>query len=315
MTTDSRWRFLALAALCATALPARAETKLEGEISLATASWDACDGAKPHGHYFLGRFSHNLAVVEVSSGNSPTLAKLWARAKPGGTSVSWPGGRVGVRHLDAKNFAQATPLAGAGRLFVWEAQNGWGTLAPIVGVELAKSLCDANALVVYVVLKFDQPGEGFTVASLTPPAAGDPAPVSAEPSKPVMGKLYEEILARLQAGLRAQKLAPAQIAISILPGHFSGDALEYAVSLKWQNGFDDRFSLVCLADETGAIKQVVDKQEGGAGGMATDVADLADGNTQDLIYQLTTLDGSAAALWSLAGGKLTVLVQTTPVGE
>jgi hypothetical protein len=123
------------------------------------------------------------------------------------------------------------------------------------------------------------------------------------------------MLKRLEGGLRAQKLAPAQLEISVLPGHFTSAALEYAVSVRWQNGFDDRFSLVCLADETGSEIRVIDKQEGGAGGLAAEVADLADGKTQDLIYELKTLDGSAAALWSFKDGRVVPVVQTTPVGE
>ena len=298
---------------------ARAEPKLDGELGVATASWDACEGAKTRGRYFLGRFGHGVGVVEVGSTNAPAVAKLWARAKPGGSLVAWPGGRAGVRHLEGnKNWADATSVASAGRLFVWEGANGgWGNnLGQITGIELAKSLCDASTLVVYVVLKLNLPGDGYLIASVTPPEEStDPAAVSADPSKAVMGKLYGELLKLLDSGLRSQKLVPAQVSMTVLPGHFTSDALEYAVSVKWSNGFDDRFSTVCLADATGAVTQVIDKQEGGAGGIAVQVADLANGKTQDLIYELTTLDGSAAALWSFKDGAIVPLVQTTPVGE
>lgn len=294
---------------------------LEGELSVAAPSWDACEGAHGRGKYLLGRYEKNLAVVEVGASSAPELAKLWAHARPGGTPVAWPGGRIGVRHLDnPHSFAAATPLASAGRLYVWENQNGWGnTLAQITGVELAKSLCNAGNLVVYLVLRFEQPGEGYLIASVTPPQSSDAIPVLADPPKEVMNKLYASILERLRLGLKAQKLAPSQVTLSVLPGHFTGaEALEYTVSLRWANTFDDRFSLVCLADQTGTITRVVDRQEGGAGGLAVEVADV-DGTggvgAQDLIYELTTLDGSSAALWSLKGGKVSPLVQTTPVGD
>ena len=287
------------------------------EQSLAPPSWDACGGGPRQGPYYLGRYAHNTAVVEVGSSRSAALARLWAHAKPGGANVSWPGGRLGVRHLtDRRAFTEASSLASAGRLYVWEELNNWGdTLAAITGVELAKSLCQANTLVVYLVLKFDQPGEGYAIASAAPPEAKDPGGAMADPPKEVMSRLYSGLLDRLRSGLHAQKLAPSQTSLAILPGHFTGTGLEYVASLKWSNGFDDRFSLVCLADESGNIRRVIDKQEGGAGGVAVEVADLSAGQPEDLIYELTTMDGSLAALWSLQNGKLTPLVQTTPVGE
>jgi hypothetical protein len=290
---------------------------LPEDEALAPPSWDACGGGARQGPYFLGRYAHNVAVVEVGSSHSAALARLWSHAKPGGSAVTWPGGRLGVRHLqDPRTFAQASPLAEAGRLYLWEELNKWGdTLAPITGVELAKSLCEANSLVVYLVLKFDQPGEGYVVAAVNPPETGEPGQSLVDPPKDVMNRLYAGLLGRLRSGLHAQKLVPSQTSMSILPGHFTGSELEYVVSLKWTNGFDDRFSLVCLADQEGNLRRVVDKQEGGAGGVAVEVADLAGGKPEELIYELTTLDGSLAALWSLKDGKLTPLVQTTPVGE
>jgi hypothetical protein len=256
-------------------------------------------------------------VVEVASGSSPAFAKLWAKAKPGGTTVSWPGGRSGVRHLDGKAATDATSVAAAGRLYVWEPVNGWGNnLAQVTGVELAKSLCDASTLVVYVALKVELPGEGYLIGSVTPPeSAEDALPTSADPPRAVVAGLYADMLQRLQAALKIQKLAPADVTLSLYPGHFTGQALEYIVSLRWQNRVDDKFSLVCLADETGKITKVIDKQEGGAGGLAVGVADLADGKTSEVIYELNTMEGSSAALWSLKDGTLTPIVQTTPVGE
>lgn len=287
------------------------------EESLAPPSWDACGAGPRQGPYFLGRYAHNLAVIEVGTSRSASIAKLWSHAKPGGSAVSWPGGRLGVRHLpDPRTFAQASPLVGTGRLYLWEELNKWGdTLSPITGVELAKSLCEANTLVIYLVLKFDQPGEGYVIGSVNPPDSSDPGQSLVDPPKEVMNRLYAGLLGRLRSGLHAQKLVPSQTNMSILPGHFTGPELEYVVSLKWTNGFDDRFSLVCLADQEGNLRHVIDKQEGGAGGVAVGVADLAGGKPEELIYELTTMDGSLAALWSLQGGKLTSLVQTTPVGE
>jgi len=307
---------LTLLPRAAAAEPATEEPNGE-EQALAPPSWDACGGGPRQGPYFLGRYGHNLAVVEVGSGRSAALARLWAHAKPGGSPVSWPGGRLGVRHLqDLKTFAQASPLVSTGRMYLWEELNKWGdTLAPIIGVELAKSLCEANTLVVYLVLKFDQPGEGYAVASVNPPEGGDPGQSLVDPPKEVMNRLYAGMLGKLRSGLRAQKLVPSQTTMSILPGHFTGTELEYVVSLKWTNGFDDRFSMVCLADQEGNLRRVIDKQEGGAGGVAVVVADLAGGKPEELIYELTTMDGSLVALWSLKNGKLVPLVQTTPVGE
>ncbi len=300
----------------ASEVPRAGEPATEEE-ALAPPSWDAC-GAGPHrGPYFIGRYAHNLAVVEVGTSRSASIARLWAHAKPGGSPVGWPGGRLGVRHLqDPRTFGQVSPLVGTGRLYLWEELNKWGdTLSPIIGVELAKSLCEANTLVIYLVLKFDQPGEGYAIASVNPPETGDPGLSLVDPPKDVMNRLYAGLLGRLRSGLHAQKLVPSQTNMSILPGHFTGPDLEYVVSIKWTNGFDDRFSLVCLADQEGNLRRVIDKQEGGAGGVAVEVADLAGGKPQELIYELTTMDGSLAALWSLKDGKLTSLVQTTPVGE
>jgi hypothetical protein len=310
-------RLTGMLLLLSVAGPAKAEPKLDGELGMAASSWDACEGANSRGRYFLGRFAHNIGVVEVKSTNAAAVAKLWARAKPGGVSVDWPGGRTGVRHLEGKNLADATPVASAGRLYVWEGTNGWGNnLAQITGVELAKSLCDASTLVVYITLKVDLPGEGYLIASVNPPeTAVDALPILADPSKQAMGKLYSQLLDRLETGLRSQKQVPAQVTLSVLPGHFMGEALEYAVSVKWANTFDDRYSTVCLADASGNITQVLDKQEGAAGGIAVEVADLGDGKSQDLIYELTTLEGTAAALWSFKDGKVVPVVQTTPVGE
>jgi hypothetical protein len=115
--------------------------------------------------------------------------------------------------------------------------------------------------------------------------------------------------------LRAQKLTPASLAINIYPGHFSQDTMQYAVSVRWGNAFDDRFSVLFLADANGNLSRTVDRQEGGAGGTLVEAADLDGDGYLELFYQVTTLDGSSAALWSLHGGKLRTLVQTTPVGE
>ncbi len=258
-------------------------------------------------------------MVEVAAERSPKLAHLWAKAAKGGASVDWPGGRAGLRHLaDARLMAEATPLVKAGRLYLWDNSNGWtGTLAPIVGVELAKSLCDADALVVYLTLRFDDPGEGFVVASTTQPpqeATGAPDPPP-EPSKEVLDRIYQGLLSELRSALRIQKLAPASLQINVFPGHFNGAEPEYAASLRWSNLNDDRFSVVYLANARGDLTQLIDRQEGGAGGSIVEVANLDGSGISALLYQITTLDGSAAALWSLRAGKLTCLVQTTPVGE
>jgi hypothetical protein len=219
--------------------------------------------------------------------------------------------------LDQRLMAEATPLVRTGRLYLWDTANGWtGTLAQITGVELAKSLCDADALVVYLTLKFDDPGEGFVVAStVAPPQEAAPPDLSPDPPMEVLNRIYAGLLAQLRAGLRSPKLAPASLHMNVFPGHFTGAELEYAVSLRWANLSDDRFSVVYLADAHGELTQLVDRQEGGAGGSIVDVANLDGSGIASLLYQVTTLDGSAAALWSLRDGKLNCLVQTTPVGE
>ncbi len=313
---------LALALLSAPPALAASEEPpgLEGELGVAVTSWDACEDAKTHGRYFLGRYAHKQAVIEVASGSTAALTRLWTKAKPGGLALTWPGGRLGVRHVElkeGKSAVEATSVAAAGRLFIWEAINGWGNnLGQITGVELAKSLCDASTLVVYVTLKVDLPGEGYLIASILPPdEATDPMPTSADPPRAVVAQLYAEMLQRLHAALKIQKLAPADVTLALYPGHFTGEALEYLVSMRGQTRVDERFSLVCRADETGKTTRVIDKQEGGAGGLAVGVAALADGKTEDVIYELSTMEGSSAALWSLKQGKLTPLVRTTPVGE
>jgi hypothetical protein len=85
--------------------------------------------------------------------------------------------------------------------------------------------------------------------------------------------------------------------------------------VRWGNAFDDRFSLLFLADKEGVLSRLIDRQEGGAGGTLVDAADLDGDGYLELFYQVATLDGSSAALWSFKGGKLRTLVQTTPVGE
>jgi len=282
-------------------------------------TWDACAEEAHQGQYLLGRHARGVAVVEVAAGRSAKLAHLWARAAKGGILIDWPGGRPGVRHLpDLRLMAEASPLVKAGRLFVWDTANGWtGTLAPITGVELAKSLCDADAIVVYLTLKFDEPGEGYVVASAAAPPREltGPPDVFPDPPREVLDRIYEGLFSQLRAALRNQRLVPASLQINVFPGHFTGAALEYAVSLRWSNLNDDRFSLVYLADAHGELAQLIDRQEGGAGGSVVDVANLDGSGIASLLYQVTTIEGSAAALWSLRDGKLNSLVQTTPVGE
>lgn len=282
-------------------------------------AWGACPDrrAESHGKLLLGRFADGVAVFEAEVSSSPKVARLWAHAVPGGTALEWPGGRPGVRHLgDKRLFGEAGPAAQAGKLFLWTQGNGWngGDVVEVSGVELAKSLCDARDLVVYVVAKISQPGSGFAVASLVPPNDVPPADPVDTP-RPVMNALWGEVFKRLQSGVRAQKLAPASLAVNVFPGKFEGSGLQYAVSVRWGNAFDDRFSVLWLADDKGNFARLLDQQEGGAGGTLIEVGDL-DGDGQDeLFYQVTTLDGSAAAVWSLKGGQLHALVQTTPVGE
>jgi len=299
------------------ATPAASATAVERSKNPPT--WDACAEEAHQGQYLLGRHARGSAVVEVGAGRNAKLAHLWARALKGGVILDWPGGRSGVRHLpDARLMSEATPLVKTGRLYVWDTANGWtGTVAPITGVELAKSLCDANALVVYLTLKFDGPGEGFVVASALPPPqeASGPPDIYPDPPKVVVDRIYEGLFAQLRSGLRNRKLVPASLQINIFPGHFTGAQLEYAVSMRWSNLNDDRFSLVYLADSHGELTQLVDRQEGGAGGSVVDIASLDGSGIAALLYQVTTLDGSAAALWSLRDGRLNRLVQTTPVGE
>jgi hypothetical protein len=285
-------------------------------------AWGACperQTGRKTGQYLLGRYANGVAVLEVESSGRAALAKLWAHATPGGTAIDWPGGRPGVRHLtDPKLIAEATPAGQAGRVYLWTSNNGWngGEVANVTGVELAKSLCDAQDLVVYVVVKVDQAGSGSAVGSLLPPpaAADSPPTVPADTPRAVMDRLYSTALGQLQS-LRAQKLTPASLAINLFPGHFSQDTMQYAVSVRWGNAFDDRFSVLFLADANGNLSRTVDRQEGGAGGTLVEAADLDGDGYLELFYQVTTLDGSSAALWSLHGGKLRTLVQTTPVGE
>jgi hypothetical protein len=282
-------------------------------------TWDACAEGTHQDRYLLGRHAKGTAVVEVGSGRNARLAHLWARAAKGGTAIDWPGGRLGLRHLtDPHLMADATPLVKTGRLYLWDTANGWtGALAQITGVELAKSLCDADALVVYLTLKFDDPGEGFVVASAVAPPRDAIAPPDLLPDPPmaVLDRIYDGLLFQLRVGLHSAKLVPASLQLNVFPGHFTGTELEYAVSLRWANSSDDRFSLVYLADAHGELTHLIDRQEGGAGGSIVDIASLDGSGIASLLYQVTTLDGSAAALWSLRDGKLNCLVQTTPVGE
>lgn len=301
---------------------ARAIGRDEGTPTAPTA-WGACPERSEANHkperYLLGRYANGVAVLEVESSGRPQLARLWSHAVPGGTAIDWPGGRPGVRHLaNPKLMAEATSAAQAGRVFLWTSANGWngGETAAVTGVELAKSLCDAQDLVVYVVVKLDQTGSGSAVGSLVAPPTGADAPptVPADTPRIVLDRLYASALGQLQ-GLRAQKLTPASLAVNLFPGHFSEDTMQYAVSVRWGNGFDDRFSVLFLADANGNLSRVVDRQEGGAGGTLVEAADLDGDGYLELFYQVTTLDGSSAALWSLRGGKLRSLVQTTPVGQ
>jgi hypothetical protein len=294
--------------------PARA-----GETPKNAPTWDACaEGAHPE-RYLLGRHARGIAVVEVGTGRNARLAHLWARAVKGGTAMDWPGGRPGLRHLtDQRLMAEATPLVKTGRLYVWDTNSGWtGDLAQITGVELAKSLCEADALVVYLILKFEEPGEGYVVASTVAPPqdATSAAEFLPDPPIEVVSRIYNGLLGQLRDGLHSSKLVPASLQMNVYPGHFTGSELEYAVSLRWANRNDDRFSVVYLADSHGDLVHLIDRQEGGAGGSVVDVANLDGSGTASLLYQVTTLDGSAAALWSLRDGKLNCLVQTTPVGE
>jgi hypothetical protein len=306
---------------------ASSSARADDSVPVAPTAWGACpersEGPRKAGQYLLGRYSHGVAVLEAESSGREQLARLWSHAVPGGTDIDWPGGRPGVRHLtDPKLIAVATPASQAGRVYIWTSANGWnGDVANVTGVELAKSLCDARDLVVYVVVKLDQTGSnagsGTAVGSLLAPAAGSDAPpaMPADTPRRVMDRLYTTALGQLESGLQAQKLAPASLAVNIYPGHFSEDALQYAVSLRWGNAFDDRFSVLFLADKDGNLSRMVDRQEGGAGGTLVEAADLDGDGYLEMFYQVTTLDGSSAALWSLRGGKQRTLVQTTPVGE
>jgi hypothetical protein len=311
---------LARWALAAVFVALASASALAQEDTAAPTAWGACPEHSGHrpGQYFLGRYGNGVAVLEVESSSRASLARLWSHATPGGTAIDWPGGRPGVRHLtDPKLIAEATPAAQTGRVYLWTSANGWtGDVANVTSVELAKSLCEAQDLVVYVVVKLDQSGSGSAVGSLLPPASGADAPptVPADTPRPVMDRLYATALGQLQS-LRAQKLTPASLAINIYPGHFSQDTMQYAVSVRWGNAFDDRFSVLFLADANGNLSRTVDRQEGGAGGTLVEAADLDGDGYLELFYQVTTLDGSSAALWSLHGGKLRTLVQTTPVGE
>jgi len=318
-------RWLVVAALSAPGAGDELGTALDRPITSTTPAWDAC-GERPAAktedlhRYFLGRYGHGRGVIEVGSGSHARLARLWNLATPGGTDISWPGGRPGLRHLtDHRKFAEASPIAQANRLFLWSAANGWGggVAATITGVEMAKSLCDASRLVVYVTLKVDQPGEGFLVGSMAAPRpeADPPGSLPEEAPQPVVAQIYREAASQLIGGLRAGRLAPSTLSINLFPGRFTGAAPEYAVSITWANTNDDRFSLVYLANHAGELEMLLDRQEGGAGGGVVQTGELAGNRTDALFFQLTTLDGTAAALWAVREGRVTTLVQTTPVGE
>ncbi|MHB8416643.1 MAG: FG-GAP repeat domain-containing protein [Myxococcales bacterium] len=285
-------------------------------------AWGACPERAEGAHtrpYLLGRYEHGVAVLEADVSGSARLAHLWAHAASGGTEIGWPGGRPGVRHLtDPKQFGEAAVAARAGRIYLWTSANGWngGDAEAITSIELAKSLCDARDLVVYLVTKAPQ-GAGFVLGTPIPPPESADAPPADPPDTPraVMNRIYSTAVAALEKGVRSQKLTPASLAVNVFPGHFDAAAPQYAVSLRWGNAFDDRFSLLYLADKDGALTRLVDQQEGGAGGTLVEVADVNGDGYLELFYQVTTLDGSAAALWSLKNGKIHALVQTTPVGE
>jgi hypothetical protein len=286
-------------------------------------AWGACperpEGGRTPRPYLLGRYENGVAVFEAESSGSALLAHLWAHSEPGGSAISWPGGRPGVRHLtDPKQFGEAAVAAQAGRIYLWTSANGWngGDSESVTSVELAKSLCDARDLVVYVVTKAPA-GSGFALASLVPPPESSDVPPADTPdtARPVMSRIYTSVVNALEKGVRAQKLAPASLAVNVFPGKFSEDALQYAVSLRWGNAFDDRFSLLYLADKDGNLVRLLDQQEGGAGGTLVEASDVDGDGYLELFYQVATLDGSAAALWSLKGGKIHAIVQTTPVGE
>jgi hypothetical protein len=210
-------------------------------------------------------------------------------------------------------------VAQANRLYLWSVANGWGggAAATVSGVELAKSLCDAGRLVVYVSLKIDQPGEGFVVGSLAapPPEADPPASLPEETPPRVAAQIYREATSQLIGGIRAGRLVPSTLSVNLFPGHFTGTATQYAVSITWANTYDDRFSLVYLANKEGELEQLLDRQEGGAGGSLIQTGDPSGKGTDALFFQLTTLDGTAAALWTVRDGRAVTLVQTTPVGE
>jgi hypothetical protein len=290
----------------------------------APTAWGACpdrvEGGHEAGSYLLGRYSDGIAVLEVESSGRAALAKLWSHALPGGNDIVWPGGRPGLRHLaDPALIAQATPVARAGRIYLWTSANGWnGDVSRVVGVELAKSLCDAHDLVVYAVVKAGgASGSGVAVGRLVAPTAGADTPpsVPADTPRRVLDRLYATALGELQDGLRSQKITPASLSVNIYPGHFSVKEPQYAVSLRWSNAYDDRFSVLFLADKEGKLSRIIDRQEGGVGGTLVEAADIDGDGFNELFYQVTTLDGSSEALWSLRGGDFKSLVQTTPVGE
>ncbi len=301
---------------------AAAAAEPAGELSAEPTAWAACAPAgAERSPFLLGRYGAGAGVLEIGASRSAQIARLWAKAAPGGREVGWPGGRPGVRHLvDPKLWPKAAPGAAAGRLYLWTSSQGWngGEVVPIEGVELAKSLCDAREIVVYLDVKVGEEGSGFAVGSLLPPPAGADTPPAVPEDAPraAIDRLYGSVTTALEKGLAAQRLAPASVAINLFPGHFSAKGeRQYAVSLRWGNAFDDRFSLLYLADAAGKLTKLVDRQEGGAGGELVQVADLDGDGLDELFYEVTTLDGSSAALWSLSGGAPKALVQTTPVGE
>ncbi|MHB1846775.1 MAG: hypothetical protein ACYCWW_18290 [Deltaproteobacteria bacterium] len=289
-------------------------------------AWAACpEAGVAHSPLFLGRFGHGRAILEVGPSNGAAIARLWAKASPGGPDLDWPGGRPGYRQLvDPKLWQKAAPGAQGGRVYLWTSSQGWngGEVVPILGVELAKSLCDPRAIVAYLVLKVTDEGAGYAVGSFLPPPPGADAPPAVPEDSPraVVNQIYQSITARLEQGLLAQRLLPSSVAINVYPGHFTGKGAspadrQYAVSLRWGNAFDDRFSLLYLADAQGKLTSLVDRQEGGSGGAMVQAADLDGDGTDEIFYEVNTLDGSSAAVWSLKGGAPHAVVQTTPVGE